>query len=290
MRLVAATAVVALVAGVFALSGAVRAAAAPPDLTAVQLALTSVASGLSKPVAMAWRAGDPRMYVAEHTGAVRLVDATGVVVATPVLSLSVGQSGGEQGLNGFTFSPDGAKMYVDYTDTTGSIRVSEFAMSGDVANAATRRDLLTIAHPTYTNHQGGEVIFGPDGYLYIGTGDGGGSGDPDNNAQNTNVLLGKILRIDPAPSGSLPYTIPAGNPFVGQAGKRGEIWMYGLRNPWRFSFDRTTGQMWIGDVGQSAYEEVDLAAAGQGGQNWGWPLREGFHAYNGAAPRARRTR
>ena len=202
-----------------------------------------------------------------------------------MLSLSVAQADAEQGLNGLAFSPDGTKLYVNYTDTTGSIRVSEFTMAGDVADTATRRDLLTIPHPTYTNHQGGEVIFGPDGDLYIGTGDGGGAGDPNNNAQNTNSLLGKILRIDPAPSGSLPYTIPADNPFAGQAGKRGEIWMYGLRNPWRFSFDRTTGQMWIGDVGQSAYEEVDLAAAGQGGQNWGWPLREGLHAYNnGVAP------
>ena len=142
---------------------------------------------------------------------------------------------------------------------------------------------MSIPHPNFPNHNGGEVIFGPDGDLYIGVGDGGSGGDPNGNGQNTNVLLGKILRIDPTPSAGLPYTIPADNPFAGQAGKRGEIWMYGLRNPWRFSFDRTTGEMWIGDVGQDLYEEVDVAAAGQKGTNFGWNQREGFHPYNGGA-------
>ena len=250
----------ALVVG--AVDRAIPAHAAAPDLSAVQLALTPVASGLSEPVAIAWRSGDQRMYVAEHTGTVRLVETNGVAATTPVLSLTVAQGDAEQGLNGLVFSPDGTKLYVDYTDTTGSIRVSEFTMAGDIADPSTRRDLLTIPHPTYTNHDGGDLVFGPDGDLYIGTGDGGGSGDPNGNAQNLDVLLGKILRINPAPSVGLPYTIPSDNPFVGQAGKRGEIWMYGLRNPWRFSFDRTTGEMWIGDVGQSLYEEVDLAAGG----------------------------
>ena len=124
---------------------------------------------------------------------------------------------------------------------------------------------------------------GPDGDLYIGVGDGGSGGDPNGNGQNTNVLLAKILRINPTPSGNLQYTIPADNPFAGQTGKRGEIWMYGLRNPWRFSFDKSTGEMWIGDVGQDLYEEVDYATPGQKGTNWGWNLREGLHPYNGGA-------
>ena len=267
-----------LVAGV---SGLGRASAAGPDLSSVQLALTPVATGLSDPVALAWRQGDPRMYVAEKTGTVRIVAVDGTVAPTPVLTVAVAQTDDEQGLLGLTFSPDGTKLYVDYTDLNGDINVVEYTMAGDVADPATSRVLLLIPHPNFPNHNGGEVIFGPDGDLYIGVGDGGSAGDPNGNAQNTDVLLGKILRINPAPSGSLPYTIPADNPFAGQAGKRGEIWMYGLRNPWRFSFDRTTGEMWIGDVGQDLYEEVDVAAAGQNGTNFGWNQREGFHPYNG---------
>ncbi|HTL84951.1 MAG TPA: PQQ-dependent sugar dehydrogenase [Acidimicrobiia bacterium] len=257
-----------------------RSASAAPNLNAVHLSLETRAHGLSSPVAIAWRHGDSRMYVAEQTGSVRIVSASGVPKATPVLTETV-SNGNEQGLLGLTFSSNGSKIYVDYTGPNGDIHVVEYTMSGDVANVGTRRELLTIAHHTHTNHNGGEVIFGPDGNLYIGTGDGGGGGDPDGNGQNTNSLLGKILRINPAPSGGLQYTIPNGNPFKGQAGKRGEIWMYGLRNPWRFSFDRSDHSMWIGDVGQDLYEEVDHSSAGSGGLNWGWNRREGFHAYNG---------
>jgi len=264
-----------------ALDGMARASAAGPNLAGVQLALTPVATGLSDPVALAWRQGDPRMYVAEKTGTVRIVAVNGTVAPTPVVTVAVAQTDDEQGLLGLTFSPDGTKLYVDYTDLNGDINIVEYTMAGDVADPATSRVLLLIPHPNFPNHNGGEVIFGPDGDLYIGVGDGGSAGDPNGNAQNTDVLLGKILRINPAPSGSLPYTIPADNPFAGQAGKRGEIWMYGLRNPWRFSFDRTTGELWIGDVGQDLYEEVDVAAAGQKGTNFGWNQREGFHAYNG---------
>jgi glucose/arabinose dehydrogenase len=158
-------------------------------------------------------------------------------------------------------------------------------MNGTVANPATRRALLVIPHHDFANHNGGNLVMGPGGALYISTGDGGGGGDGLGNGQNTNSLLGKILRIDPAPSGSLQYTIPPGNPFVGQPGKRAEIWMYGLRNPWRFSLDRLTGDMWIGDVGQNAYEEIDYAPVyNQTGANWGWNLREGKHPYAGAKP------
>ena len=136
-------------------------------------------------------------------------------------------------------------------------------MAGDVANVASRRELLAIVHRSHPNHNGGEVIFGPDNNLYIGTGDGGGGGDPDGNGQNLNSLLGKILRINPAPAGGKQYSVPSNNPFVGQAGRRREIWMYGLRNPWRFSIDRVTHEQWIGDVGQGLYEEVDYTPAGQ---------------------------
>ena len=156
-------------------------------------------------------------------------------------------------------------------------------MAGDVANTASRRELLAIVHRSHANHNGGEVIFGPDSNLYIGTGDGGGGGDPDGNGQNLNSLLGKILRINPAPAGGKQYSVPSNNPFVGQAGRRPEIWMYGLRNPWRFSIDRVTHEQWIGDVGQGLYEEVDYTPAGQRGTNWGWNKREGFHPYNGGA-------
>ena len=181
------------------------------------------------------------------------------------------------------FSKDGSKLYVYYTDPTGDIHVVEYTMKGDVANVATRRQLLLIPHHIFPNHNGGSLVMGPDNMLYIGVGDGGGGGDTLHNSQNKDVLLGKILRIDPRKLGSSPYTIPSGNPFVGKAGTRPEIWMYGLRNPWRFSFDKTTHALWIGDVGQDLYEEVDYAPAGQKGINWGWPLREGFHPYNGGA-------
>jgi glucose/arabinose dehydrogenase len=256
----------------------VGSAGATPNLSQVSVALAQVASGLSKPVALAWRPGDSRLYVAEQPGRVRIVD-NGVVQAGSVLTVSVA-TGQEQGLLGIAFSLDGSKLYVDYVDPTSHIRVVEYTMSG---NAATNpRNLLSIDHPL-GNHNGGEVTIGPDGYLYIGTGDGGGAGDPGQNAQNVNSLLGKILRIDPTPSATLPYTIPSDNPFVGMANHREEIWMYGLRNPWRFTFDRANGDLYIADVGQGDYEEVDYALAGQRGTNWGWNLREGFHPYNGGA-------
>jgi glucose/arabinose dehydrogenase len=229
-----------------------RASAAAPDLASTQLALTPVASGLTQPVAVAWRAGDARMYVAEKPGTVKLVDTDGTVLPTPVVSGVAPVSTNEQGLLGLAFSPDGTKLYIDHTDENGDGQVTEYTMSGDVADVSTQREILTIPHPGSTNHYGGELIFGPDGDLYIGTGDGGGVGDPAGNAQNLDVLLGKILRIDPTPSDSLPYTIPADNPFANQAGARGEIWMYGLRNPWRFSFDES-GRMWLADVGQADY-------------------------------------
>jgi glucose/arabinose dehydrogenase len=189
--------------------------------------------------------------------------------------------GGERGLLGIAFSADGTKMYVDYTDPgNGDVKIVEYTMNGLNANPSTARLLLTIPHSTFSNHNGGGLVMS-GGLLYISVGDGGGGGDTLGNGQNKNSLLAKILRIDPKPSALLPYTIPPTNPFVGVPNTRAETWMWGLRNPWRFSIDRVTKAMWIGDVGQGMYEEIDFAKAGEKGINWGWPRREGFHQYVG---------
>jgi glucose/arabinose dehydrogenase len=255
----------------------------PPDLAGVRVRLESVASGLESPVALAWRTGDARMYVAEQGGRVRIVGTNGRVLATPVLSIDVSH-GNEQGLLGLDFTRDGTKLYIDYTDPAGDTHIVEYTMHGDVADTATRRELIFQEDP-FPNHNGGQVTIGPDKMLYITLGDSGSAGDPNNNGQNLKTLFGKIMRINPHASGSSPYTVPGDNPFTGRGGGvRTEIWMYGLRNPWRFSWDRATGDVWIGDVGQNKYEEIDYASAGQDGVNWGWSAREGFHAFKGARP------
>ncbi len=259
--------------------------------------LREIAS-LDSPVAMAIRRGDPTMYVAEQPGRV-IALSDGTVDPTPVLDLT-GQitTGGERGLLGLAFSPDGRYLYVNYTDLDGNTNVVEFEMdAGGRADMRSRREVLFVKQP-FPNHNGGNLVFGPDGDLYIGLGDGGSSGDPMDNGQNLRVLLGKMLRIEPRlPDGSLPpggahYAIPPDNPFVGRSGARPEIWAYGLRNPWRYEFDRATGDLWIGDVGQGAYEEVDLQRHGsRGGQNYGWNLTEGSHLYgNATAPPRNWTR
>jgi glucose/arabinose dehydrogenase len=255
----------------------VAAAAPRATLATAHVRLVAEESGLSDPVAIAWRAGDPRMYVAEQSGHVRVV-SNGRVVGT-ALTLHVAH-GNEQGLLGLAFSLDGKRMYIDYTDVDGNTRVVALTMHG--GHAVSPRRLLYL-HQPFANHNGGEVAVGPGGMLYIGFGDGGGGGDPHGNAQNLNTWLGKILRIDPRLRDGLPYHIPPDNPFNGVPGARREIWMYGLRNPWRFSVDRRLHDMWIGDVGQAAYEEIDYARAHLAGLNWGWNLREGFHPYNGGA-------
>ncbi len=256
---------------------------APPDLARVRVTLTSVVSGLDSPIALAWRVHDTNMFVAEQSGRVRIVDANGRLSSTPVLTVGPLSRGNEEGLLGITFSPDGSKLYVDYTDPNDDTHVDEYTMRGEVAVASTRRQLLVVPQPN-SNHKGGEVITGPDGMLYIGLGDGGSEDDPNNFGQNLGTLLSKILRINPVASGSAPYSVPADDPFVGRGGVRPETWMWGLRNPWRFSFDRKTGDVWIGDVGQNKYEEVDFARAGEKGINFGWSAREGFHAFRGATP------
>ena len=265
----------ALVAG----AGAAPGASPRTNLATAHVRLKPVVSGLSSPVALAWRGGRPSpMYVAEQGGTVVAV-ANGHIVRT-VLHLTVSCCG-ERGLLGIAFSRNGALLYVDHTDPNGDIRVAEYHMKNNVADVATRRVIMVIPHHTYPNHNGGDLVIGPDGLLYISVGDGGGGGDPLHNAQNLNAPLGKILRINPVVNGSAQYKIPNDNPFARQPGRRGEIWMYGLRNPWRFSFDRATHDIWIGDVGQGAFEEVDYARAGRRGINWGWNRREGKHPYNG---------
>jgi glucose/arabinose dehydrogenase len=248
-------------------------------LGAVRVRLVQVAS-VEQPLAMALRTDDASLYVAEKTGRIVAI-RDGALDPTPVLDITGEVSlGAEQGLLGLAFSPNGRFLYVDYTDTTGDTHVDEFAMKGDVADPGSRRTVLTVAQP-FSNHNGGNLVFGPDGELYIGLGDGGSGGDPYGNGQSLSTLLGKILRIAPRPAGDHPYGIPPDNPFVGRAGARPEIWAFGLRNPWRFSFDRHTGDLWIGDVGQSAWEEVDRQPADStGGENYGWNAMEGDHAYD----------
>ena len=241
-----------------------------PDLSAVQVKLTTIAEGLDRPVAFATRSGDTALYVAEqHAARVRAI-RDGALVDAPVLDLG-GEvtDGGEQGLLGIAFSADGDTLYVDFTDTNGDTRIQAFTMDGDIAAKASRRELMLIDQP-YPNHNGGEIAIGPDGTLYIALGDGGAGGDPEGNAQNLASPLGKILRIDPTAGGGGEYQVPADNPFVDDADARPEIWHYGLRNPWRFSFDSVTGEMWIGDVGQGEWEEVDIAAPAAKGVNFGW--------------------
>lgn len=190
-------------------------------------------------------------------------------------------AGGEQGLLSVAFAPDyerSGHFYVDYTDTAGDTRVVEYRAGGDSADEGSRRELLKIDQP-FPNHNGGLLLFGPDDELYVGTGDGGSGGDPDRNGQDLSTLLGKILRIDPRPSGDLPYGVPEDNPFAGSDDARGEIWAYGLRNPWRFSFDPEREWLTIGDVGQDTLEEVDIVVDGSGA-NFGWSAFEGTNRFN----------
>jgi len=246
----------------------------PSKLSGIRIRLQKIAT-LEAPLAMAVRAGDSALYVAEHGGRVVAI-RDGQVDSRPVLDLTGRVSTGtEQGLLGLAFSADGRFLYVNYTDLNGDTNIVEYTMDGDVGGPGSARRLLFIDQP-YSNHNGGDLVFGPDGYLYIGMGDGGSGGDPLHNGQNLGTLLGKMLRIDPRPSGGRAYGIPADNPFASRPGARPEIWDYGLRNPWRYSFDRKTGDLWIGDVGQSAREEVDFEpASSHGGRNYGWNLMEG---------------
>ena len=252
----------------------------PAALAAIMLHTTPFVTGLASPTAMGTRPGDATaFYVTERPGRVRRANS-GVLDSMAVLDISSQVStGGERGLLGLAFSSNGSKLYVDYTDLNGDINVVEYSMTGN--SAASPRTLLTIGHSTYSNHNGGDLERGPDGMLYISVGDGGSGGDPFRSAQDLNSLLGKILRINPT-VGS-PYGIPVGNPYANRPNAKPEVWDYGLRNPWRISFDRANGDLWIGDVGQALYEEIDHEAANSGGHNYGWSIMEGTHPYYGGA-------
>jgi glucose/arabinose dehydrogenase len=250
-----------------------------PDLEEAGVRLERIAT-LEQPLALAVRPNDPALYVAEKAG--RVVALHAGAEPQVVLDLTGQVSlGSEQGLLGLAFSPDGRFVYADLTDPSGDTHVVEFQVQEGKIDPQSRRDVLVVDQP-FENHNGGALAFGPDGYLYVALGDGGSGGDPMGNGQSLSTLLGKILRISPRPSDGQPYGIPPDDPFVGRGGARPEIWDYGLRNPWRFSFDRQTGDLWIGDVGQDAWEEVDHEPAGSGGGlNYGWNLFEGTHPYHG---------
>jgi glucose/arabinose dehydrogenase len=258
----------------------------PVDLGDISVRLTQVATA-EGPTALVPRPGSPDLYVAERAGTVRrLVPSNDAftVDATPVLDLDddVADLQGERGLLGLAFSAEGSTLYVSYTDGNddGASVIAAYTMQGDVADAGSRREILRLAQP-FSNHNGGNIVIGPDGDLWIGFGDGGSQGDPSDNGQDRSVLLAKLLRIDVSASATAGgYTVPADNPFVAMDSARPEVWAYGLRNPWRFSFDRANGDLWIADVGGSEWEEVDYvpAASGTGrGANFGWSLREGAH-------------
>jgi len=246
-----------------------------------------------QPVYVAGAPGDAkRVFVVEQSGRIRVVRDRRTL-ARPFLDLSQEVSlGSERGLLSMAFAPDyqrSGKFYVYFTDRQGDIRVQELRRSrssADRADRRTRRQLLRVEHSAFDNHNGGQLQFGPDRMLYVGLGDGGGGGDPRGNGQNLGTLPGKLLRIDPRPEGTKPYRIPAGNPFVGRSGARDEVYSYGLRNPFRFSFDRRTGDLVIGDVGQDRVEEIDFVRRGRGaGANFGWNAFEGSARFApGTAP------
>jgi glucose/arabinose dehydrogenase len=245
-----------------------------------------VASGLNWPVYVTAPAGDDRLFIVEQQGIIRILK-DGSVLPTPFLDITAlvkdPSAYSEQGLLGLAFDPDFASnrvFYVHYTDNDGNTMIARYevnAMDPDVADPGTAMTVLTQVQPQ-SNHNGGNIDFGPDGYFYFGFGDGGGAGDQNDLAQDPSTLLGKMIRIDVDP---LPYSIPPDNPFVGNASVLDEIWAIGVRNPYRWSFDRSTGDLWIGDVGQNAWEEIDFEpAASGGGRDYGWRLMEGFHCYN----------
>jgi glucose/arabinose dehydrogenase len=243
---------------------------------------TPVASGFVSPIDIQFTDdGSGRMFIIEQDGRIRIVQ-NGQMLDPPLLDIisKVNSQGNEQGLLGLAFHPNFKQnpyFYVNYIDLNGNTVIARFTVNGNIADPASEKVLLHVQQP-FANHNGGKMTFGPGGYLYIGLGDGGSEGDPNRTAQNTNLLLGKILRID-VDHGD-PYAIPTDNPFVNGGGKP-EIWEYGLRNPWRFSFDKANGDLYIGDVGQNTWEEVDVVPANAGGLNFGWSYYEGMHPYKG---------
>ncbi|WP_219136215.1 sorbosone dehydrogenase family protein [Janthinobacterium sp. UMAB-60] len=272
-------------AGATASAGVTYTATAP-----LALALQEVASGLDAPIFLTAPPGDSRLFILERPGRIRVLQ-NGNLLATPFLDISpLTTTSGERGLLSMAFHPQYASngyFFIYYTNLAGDIVIERRQVSAGNANVAdplSALTILTIPHPTFSNHYGGLLSFGPDGYLYAGTGDGGSAGDPPGNAQNTQVLLGKLLRLDVnASTVAQPYAIPPGNPFAGTPGGRAEIWAYGLRNPWRYAFDVPAQLLYIADVGQANWEEVDVRPVGQAGNNYGWNIMEGLHCYNSAS-------
>jgi glucose/arabinose dehydrogenase len=273
-------------------SAVVSAAPSPAfDPRHVGVGFETVVGGLAAPLGIVNAAdGSGRLFVAQQGGQIRIVRA-GQLVGPPFLDIADRiSSGGERGLLGVAFHPrfpEDPRVFVDYTDANGDTRVSAFRVDParpDRIDPATEQRLLFVKQP-FANHNGGALVFGPDGYLYIALGDGGSGGDPEGNGQSLQTLLGKILRVDvDTTSDGRAYGIPADNPYAdGAAGRQPEIWLWGLRNPWRMSFDRVTHDLWIGDVGQSAWEEIDVQRAGvAGGTNFGWNRLEGSHCFKPA--------
>jgi glucose/arabinose dehydrogenase len=250
------------------------------------LAAQLVVAGLRNPLDLQSAAGDrERLFVVEQAGRIRIVRG-GQLVATPFLDIvSRISSGGERGLLGLAFHPQYAtnrRFYVNYTDLGGDTNISEFrATSADTADPGSERIVLEVVQP-FANHNGGGLTFGNDGFLYIGLGDGGSGGDPFRNGQSLTTPLGKLLRIDV--DRGQPFAVPSDNPFVASPGAFPAIWAYGLRNPWRFAFDRTTGDLFIGDVGQNRLEEIDVGLASRrGGENYGWNVMEGRSCFSPAS-------
>lgn len=264
--------------------GLVRVAPVAAQGDEVAVHLEEVAKGLNFPVLVTAAPGDSaRLFVVEKRGTVRII-RDGAVLPTPFIDLSDRvTAGGEQGLLGMAFHPTDGRVVLSYTmagpERGGLSRIATFRTGPDpdVLDPASEEVVLEVTQP-YPNHNGGHVVFGPDGYLYAGYGDGGSGGDPQGHGQDRGDLLGSLLRLDLG--GPPPYGIPPSNPFVGEAGMRGELWNWGLRNPWRFSFDRATGDLYIADVGQNEWEEVDVQTADSpGGENYGWAIMEGDHCY-----------
>ncbi len=257
---------------------------------APNIRLALLATGLPNPtdIGSTGQAGDSRIFVLDQAGLIRIVNSDGKVARKPFLDIRKSVLfKGEMGLLGMAFSPGYANngyFFINYISRNQATVVARYRVSDDPnrADASSGKTVLTFKQP-FANHNGGSLAFGPDGYLYIAVGDGGSAGDPGNRAQNLRSLFGKILRLDVS---SLPYKIPATNPFASEAGKAGEIWDYGLRNPWRLSFDKTTHDIYIADVGQNKIEELDVEpAGGKGGNNYGWRCLEGSSKYNFAGCR-----
>lgn len=258
-----------------------------PGTGNVEVEWVPVVGGLDDPIFLTSPAGDPRLFVAEQSGAIRVIE-NGELRPTPFIDLgSQVRNGGERGLLGVAFHPAYAAngyVFVHYSDNNGDTQVDRYTVSSadpNVLSPATRLPVLHLAQP-YSNHNGGMIAFGPDGMFYLALGDGGSGGDPLNSGQTPTTWLGSILRLDV--DATSPYGIPSDNPFVGSPSAGApEVWAYGLRNPWRFSFDVASGRVYIGDVGQNAYEEIDVEAVDDAGLNYGWNTMEGNSCYDSAS-------